>query len=267
MKKKTEIIAVTNDKGGVGKTTTAKNLSIALVMKGYRTLLIDADSQMYCSLSNGWDPKWEQEGNRTLFDSLSNPSPIPVYYSERGIYYVPSSRRMVEIDNFLKAQLSPNQVLKNLFNLPFDTHYKDGPQTIQDFDYVIIDCPPSLGSVTINAMASATGLIIPVQLEGFSVRGLGMVTQKFKEVQAALNPNLKIQGFLFVMADERLVITKEYSKVLREAFGEVIYKTVIRRNVRIPESQDKDSDVFIYAPESNGAKDYMAFTEEFLAKK
>lgn len=274
-----ELIAVTNDKGGVGKTTTAQNLATGLALKGYKVLIIDADSQLYASLCNGWSTQLEAEGHRTLFDALCNPSPLPVYRSGRGLYFTPSSPQMTNIDPYLTRQLSPNRVLAKVLGMPIELNtdlfpaeeapQKKGrgaklPQTVDDFDYVIIDCPPSLGSVTLNAMAAATGLIIPVQMEGFAVRGLGNVTAKFKEVQADLNRDLKIRGYLLVMVDERLVITRAYSEKLRQTFDGLVFDTVIRKNVAIPESQDSDSDIFSYAPSSNGAKDYMAFTEEFL---
>ena len=260
-----EIIAVTNDKGGVGKTTTAQNMATALMMKGQRVLIIDADSQLYDSYCNGWDPLREQNGDRTLFDAMYSPSPLPIYKSERGLYYIPSSPKMATIEPFLKQQLSPNTVLRSLFAQPVEDHTGEGISLVSDsFDYVIIDCPPSLGSVTINAMVASTGLVIPVQLEGFSVRGLGKVTAKFKEVKDALNPQLTIRGFLFVMVDERLSLTKAYRQGLEEAFSDAIFEQVIHRNVRIPESQDSSSDIFAYAPDSTGAKDYMAFVEEFL---
>lgn len=260
-----EIIAVTNDKGGVGKTTTTQNLAMGLTLKGFKVLVIDADSQRYASFLNGWDSKLEKEGKRTLFDAMSNISSLPVYKSERGVFFTPSSERMAGIDPFLNTQLSPNQVLPDVFALPIERHFDDEIHSVPEFDYIIIDCPPSLGSVTINAMASATGLIVPVQLEGFSIRGLGNVVAKFKGVQASLNRELTMRGFLLVMADERLVITKNYAAGLRESFDDAVFKTVIRRNVRIPESQDSDCDIFSYDAQSNGAKDYMAFTEEFLS--
>lgn len=259
-----EIIAVTNDKGGVGKTTTAQNLAMGLTIKGFKVLVIDADSQRYASFSNGWDSKQEKEGCRTLFDAMKDPSSLPVYKSGRGVYFTPSSERMVGIDPFLNSQMSPNQVLSLIFDTPIEKHFEEELNSVQEFDYVIIDCPPSMGAVTINAMAVATGLIIPAQLEPFAVRGLGNITAKFKEVQRMLNRNLTIRGFLLVMADTRLVSSNAYAASMRETFTDLVFKTVIRRNVKIAESQDSSSDIFDYEPTSNGAKDYMAFTEEFL---
>lgn len=158
-------------------------------------------------------------------------------------------------------------VMDAVLNKESDDQTGDGVGVPREFfDYIIIDCPPSLGSVTINMMAASTGLIIPVQLEGFSVRGLGEVTAKFKEVQSGLNNRLQIRGFLLVMVDGRLNIAKEYKAGLEDTFTDLLFDTVIRRNVRIPESQDSDSDIFSYDPASIGAKDYMAFTEEFLKK-
>ena len=260
-----EIIAITNDKGGVGKTTTAQNLATGLMLRGYKALIIDADSQRYASISNGWDSSRELAGDRTLFQAMSNPSALPVYKSERGLYYTPSSEQMAKIDSFLNMQLSANMVLSQVFKLPIDKHFDDESiNTIDDFDYVIIDCPPSLGAVTLNALAAATGVIMPVQLESYSVRGLGNITSKSIDVRNSLNPKLEIRGYLFVMTDRRLDTTKIYSEELKEIYTDLVFKTVIRRNTDIVKSQEVCADVFDFNPNSNGAKDYNAFVDEFL---
>jgi len=256
-----EIIAVTNDKGGVGKTTTAQNLAMGLTIKGFKVLIIDADSQRYASFCNGWH-QLENKG-RTLFDALKDVKGLPVYKSETGIYYTPSSEQINGIEPYLSQQMSPNQVLCFVFDEPIDKHYDEPLNTVHDFDYIIIDCPPSMGSITLNAMSVASGLLIPIQLESFAVRGLANVTAKFLEVKKTINKELTIRGFLLVMVDERLSTAKVYSKDLNESFD--IFNTRIRRNNKIVESQEYDGNILSYAPTSNGAKDYMAFVEEFLA--
>ncbi|MGN0309034.1 MAG: ParA family protein [Bacteroides sp.] len=261
-----EIISITNDKGGVGKTTTAQNLSAALMLKGKKVLLIDADSQLYSSYCCGWTTDREQQGDRTLFSALSKPSPLPVYKSLRGVYFTPSSKQMAGIENFLSSQMSPNTVLRAVLNRPVDDRTGEGIVLARDFfDFIIIDCPPSLGSETLNAMAASTGLIIPVQLEGFSVVGIGEVTARFKGVQEELNPSLRILGFLLVMVDKRLRKDSLYHNSLKETFDDLVFDTVIRRNTRIPESQDSFQDIFDYDSTSAGAKDYRAFCEELLS--
>lgn len=262
-----EIIAVTNDKGGVAKTTTAQNLATGLLLRGYRTLIIDADSQRCASHSNGWDMEREEQGERTLFDAMSTSSPLPIYRSKRGLFYVPSSKRMVGIEPFLKQELTPGTVLRKLLHLPCDDHTGCGVgEPMESFDYIVIDCPPSLGIITINMMAAATGLIIPVQPEGYSVLGLGEVTHQFKLVKDSLNPALQIRGLLLVMVDMRLKKDQVYHADIGDTFTDLVFRTYIRRNTRIPESQEGTSDIFLYAPKSSGAKDYNAFVDEFLSK-
>ena len=263
-----EMITVANGKGGVGKTTTAVNLAAALRQKGFKVLIVDCDSQMNASYCNGWRQEYERmDGKRTLFHALVNGSALPVYKSALGSYFTPSSRLMATVDPDLQRQISPNSVLSEVMQQPVDDQTGEGIKLIKDcMDYVIFDCPPSLGNVTLNAMVASTGLLIPVQLEGFSIRGLGEIIDSFKRVQRSLNPGLKVRGMLLTMANKQFCITRQYLETLEANFGKLIFDTMIRKSVSIPESQDASHDIFAYAPKSNGAKDYMAFCEEFLQK-
>lgn len=264
-----EIIAIANVKGGVGKTTTAQNFATALMLKGFKVLIIDADSRLYASYCNKWNPNDETKGDkRTLFNAMTEFNSLPVYKSDRGLYFTPGSQRMDDgVAYFLHQQFSPYKVMESVLGMVADDHTGDGVDIpTKFFDYIIIDCPSNLGFVTISMMVAATGVIIPVQIEPFSIMGLGETTAKFKEVQVKLNNRLRIRGFLPVMVDERLNIDKVFKAGLKEAFTDLCFDTVIRRNVIIPESQDSHSDIFAYDAESIGAKDYMAFAEEFLKR-
>ena len=174
---------------------------------------------------------------------------------------------MSAIDPYLNEKLSPNNVMSSCMKKPVDNHTGNEIKTISDFfDFVIIDCPPSLGSTTINMMSASSHIIIPVQLEGFSVTGIGEVIAKFIGVKESLNPNLEILGMLLVMVDRRLRKDHVYKDGLREAYTDLVFDTVIRRNTRIPESQDMATDIFDYDSNSNGAKDYAEFTKEMLER-
>ena len=201
-------------------------------------LEIDLDSQRNASTLCGWKAKKDDQ-RRTIANALKEGSPLPVYKTDKGLYFTPSSASMVDIDPYLRANMASCLVLRNIFALPIDKQFSDETiSTINDFDYVIIDCPPTLGPITLNAMCVSTGLIIPAQLEAFSVRGLGNVIAKFKEVQTNFNQQLTIRGLLFVMTDARPLITQAYKESLRETFTDLVFNSMIRRNIRIVESQD-----------------------------
>ena len=192
---------------------------------------------------------------------------MPVYKSEKGLYYTPSSPDMVNIDPYLRSTMASCLVLKSIFDLPIERNFENEDITmIDDFDFVIIDCPPSLQPITLNAMCVATGLIIPVQLSPLAVVGLGNIIAKFKEVQRTFNNKLAIRGLLLVMNDARPRLRKAYVKNIKEVFTNLVYNTVIARNIKIEEAQDNGGDVYSYAPDSIGAKDYLSFVDEFLSK-
>lgn len=264
-----EILVVTNDKGGVGKTTTAVNLAIGLQKEKYSVLLVDMDSQRYASMCAGWELEQEtDQGLPTIFDTLSRETSLPVYKSDKGIYFTPSSSRMTAVENFLKQSMTPCEVLKYAFAKPLDDHSGDGlTYAVESFDYVVIDCPPSLGSATLNAMAIGTGLIIPIQMEGFAVRGMVNVLDCYHQVKEKLNSGLEIKGFLFVMVNPRLKLTKQYIAGLREKLEGFVFDRYIRRDQKVPESQDSLDCVLRTNPWCNAANDYRAWIKELLSDK
>ena len=155
-----EVIAITNDKGGVGKTTTAHNLAMGLVNKGFKVLEIDLDSQRNASTLCGWKAKKDDQ-RRPIANALKEGSPLPVYKTDKGLYFTPSSASMVDIDPYLRANMASCLVLRNIFALPIDKQFSDETiSTINDFDYVIIDCPPTLGPITLNAMCVSTCYVL-----------------------------------------------------------------------------------------------------------
>ena len=261
-----EILVITNDKGGVGKTTTAVNLAVGLKKEGFDVLLIDIDSQRYASFCMGWTKEMEMS-LPSVFDSLSAKAKLPVYKSKDGVYYTPSSLNMNSVDKFLQTNVSPCKVLQKVFMQPLDDHTEDGLTTLaESFDYVVIDCPPSMGGATLNAMAAGSGLIIPVQLEGFAVRGMVNVMECYKEVKDELNPGLDIRGFLLVMVNPRLKLTKKYIADFEKSLDGKMFHHYIRRDQKVPESQDNYDCVLNTAPYQAAGLDYRNWIKELLNK-
>lgn len=263
-----DIIAIINNKGGVAKTTTTLNVAAGLARKKKKVLVIDLDAQSNASASYGWKTSLEQQGGHTIFDSLNKPKqPIPVYLSEKGVYYSPASPKLSEIEVFLKAQMSPASVLRNALNNGVED-YSDTSLTDvkKDFDYVLLDCPPQMTTITVNAMVAATKLIIPVQPNAFSIDGLAGVINTYMEVKDNLNPELTIMGILIVMEDNRLKINRDCTEAINNAFKEMVFHTHIRRGTDIEKAQANNADIYQYAPSSKVAEDYENLVKEILKK-
>lgn len=264
-----EVVAVVNNKGGVGKTTTVQNLSAALMLchKSARVLVIDLDPQGNLSTLCGWN-----EEGRTVYDAFKDYQPengkgrIPVYKSENGIYYSPSSPLLQDLDILLFRQLQPSQVLTACFGLPVDDNTGEGLTYVNDsFDYIMIDCPPALSSPTYNAMAAADGMLVPVPMEGLAVAGLASIMVEMTRVQKGINSDLRLKGILPVMVDPRKRITKGYlNNYLPDVYEGNMTKTFIHQCVKVTEAQRLKLDVFQYAPTCRAADDYRQLARELF---
>lgn len=268
-----EVLAVVNNKGGVGKTTTVQNLAAALVSLNnkLRVLVIDNDPQMHLSILHGWNETDDFLTTPTIYSSMRYGSSLPVYRTTReGVFLVPGDDMIQFVDTDLSRQMNPKKVLQKCFGLPLDDHTdrvcpngevvqpsiftwehceKEGLTTvIESFDYVLIDCAPALSQATYNAMTVATGVLIPVQLGGLSINGLGKMLVAMREVQSELNPNLELRGLLPTMVDEHPKISRNFISYLQRSYGVNVCNTKIRRSIKTDEAQTLKMDIYGYRP-------------------
>lgn len=251
-----KIISLANQKGGVGKTTTSINLAAALAKLGKRVLLVDADPQANTSSGLGVDI---QELDSTVYECLINgidPHTATLPTSIENLYMIPSHIDLVgaeiemlnleQRENILKRVLSP---LKG------------------DYDYILIDCSPSLGLITINALTASDSIIIPVQCEFFALEGIAKLLNTIKIIKSNLNPALRIEGFLLTMYDARLRLSAQVHDEVRRHFGDLVFNTVIARNVRLSEAPSHGMSVLEYDRNSKGAKNYTNLAKELIKRQ
>jgi chromosome partitioning protein len=271
MGKLKEVLAFVNNKGGVGKTTTVQSVAAGILRlnKKAKVLCIDLDPQGNMSFLMGWEKvKADYSPALTVADALRDGSSnsLPVYKKSDRWYYVPASSLLNGIDPDLHRQMQSKLVLCQLFGNEFTDmsgDFKEGTRWISEsFDYVLIDCAPSLSELTYNALGASTGVIIPVQLEGLSVSGIGKILKACKDVRKMLNPDLEVRGLLLAMADERTNMTKDMVKYLRDTYDEIVFDTRIRRCVKVAEAQLQLRNIFEYAPYCTAGIDYEAFVKE-----
>ena len=261
-----EVLAVVNNKGGVGKTTTVQSLAVAITRQDRqaRVLVIDLDPQGDLSKLYGWNNS--REGQPTITDAMSvENGHLPIYKTDRGIYFVPSSPLLQKIEPKLQEQMQPYMVLRKLILGGVEDCSGEGVTTVPEwFDYVLIDCPPALSMCTYNAMAVASGLLIPVQMEGLSVSGLAPVIVEMERVKRELNPQLELRGLVPVMVDMRPNIVRSFVAYLEQAYGDNVTTTIIPRSVKVNEAQTKKQDIYEYKQWSPVAIAYEQLAKELF---
>jgi chromosome partitioning protein len=250
------IIAIANQKGGVGKTTTAINLSAALASKGLKTLLIDLDPQANSSMSF----VDVHEVKRSIYDTLTEPNvplqdillPVP---RAGNLVLAPATIALAKIESKLLGEL--------------DSHFrlKDALAPVQDeFDYVVIDTPPTLGIITVNAMVAATHVLIPIQSSYFALEGTDDLLETIDKIKQRANPQLQLLGALITLYDKRTLLSKDIQDQIAQVFGDKVFKTLITKSVRLEESPAYRESIFTFAPNSSGAAEYYQLSEEVLGR-
>jgi chromosome partitioning protein len=253
----THIIAVGNNKGGVGKTTSVLNISSGLNLKGYRVLMVDLDGQ--CSLSISCRSIFsETKGNQTGYSSYKALRGEGAFQVDRlidGLDLLPADMKLADIDAELSGVLARETILKEHLD-----------KIKSQYDFIILDCPPAIGVATFNAFVAADSVIIPLQAEFLAYHGLAEILKVMKLIQAKLNAGLQLMGIFVTRFDKRKILNKHIVKSVERDHGAKFFESIIRENVAIAEAPSKGLDIFSYAPSSVGAKDYRKLVDDIIKK-
>jgi chromosome partitioning protein len=250
-----KIITIANQKGGVGKTTTAINLSACLGVLDEKTLLIDADPQANCTSGVGFEPRKINQG---IYDCIINgvdPKELIVSTKSPNLDLLPSHIDLVGAEIEMINLEEREYVFKNIFS-----HLKD------EYDYIVIDCSPSLGLLTLNALTLSDSVIIPVQCEYFALEGLGKLLNTIKIVQSRLNKSLDIEGILLTMYDTRLRLSNQVIEEVKIHFQQLVFDTIIHRNTRLGEAPSHGETIIMHDASSKGAVNYLNLAKELIKK-